>query len=128
MKTIKIVAAVILVIAGVVALAVTKEPDTAFTKIIVTGTEGQKITGQYTADGIEQTIDEILPAEITIEARRLSLSVESSDESKDIFAQVFVNDNRRVSGGNQCIQVEVIGKTMFSSPRSHLIASNKPLP
>lgn len=128
MKTTKIIAAVILIIGAVFVYAMIKGPETVSSRFVITGTDGRKITGRYTADGIEQTIEKVLPAEITIDAKRLSLSVESSDKAQDIFVQVYLNDKLKVSGGHRYVKIEVSGKTLLSSPKTHLIASNGPVP
>ncbi len=118
----QIILAVILVIGGILLFGFIKGPDTVSAKIVISGTEGLKITGKYTADGSEHTIEKVLPTEITIEAGRISLTVETSDGSEGLFAKVYVNDKLQVSGGQQHIDVAISGKTMFSSPKTHLKA------
>ena len=128
MKKAIIIAIVMLLLVSGGLLAIMNNPETTSIKVVVTGTEGQRITGQYTADGVKQTIERVLPTEISIEAKRLSMLIESQDDTKGIFAQVFVNDQQRLGGQNQCIQIEVSGQTLLSSSREYLIASDKPLP
>ena len=112
----------ILIVCGVVLFGVIKGPSTVTTKVVLTGSDGLQINGKYIADGIEHSVNEVLPAEITIAAKRMSLLVESSDESGSFFAKVFVNDEHRVSGGHLHIQIDVSGNTMFSSSKAHLKA------
>ena len=94
---------VILVVGGFILFGVIKGPSTVTTRIALSGPDGLKITGSLTADGKEQDVNEILPAEITISAK------------------VYVNDKERVSGAQQRIQIDVTGNTLFSSkPKTHL--------
>ncbi len=118
-----------LILIGVALLAVVAifcaaiRPDIVNTKIVLSGPAGVEVTGTYTADGKEHNMKKTLPAELSIDARRLSLLLESSSETGAISAEVLVNDKPRVSGGHQNIEIEVTGNTMFSStPRTHLVA------
>ena len=112
---------IILVVGGFILFGVIKGPSTVTTRIALSGPDGLKITGSLTADGKEQDVNEILPAEITITAKRMSLLVKSSDESETLSAKVYVNDKERVSGAQQRIQIDVTGNTLFSSkPKTHL--------
>lgn len=110
-------------LAVVVIFVIAKTPDTVKTKIVLSGPAEIEVTGSYTADGKEYKIKETLPAELSIDAKRLSLLLESSNETAAISAEVLVNDKPRVSGSQQHIQIEVTGNTMFSStPRTYLKA------
>ena len=101
-------------------------PDIVNTKIVLSGPTGIEVTGTYIADGKEYDVQETLPAELSIDARRLSLLLESSSTTGAISVEVLVNDKPRVSGSHQNIKIEVIGNTMFSmfssTPRTHLMA------
>jgi len=113
----------VVLLAVVVIFFIAKEPDTVNTKILLSGPAEIEVTGSYTADGKEYNIKETLPAELSIDAKRLSLLIESSSETAAISAEVLVNDKSRVSGRHQNIRIEVTGNTMFSStPRTHLKA------
>ncbi len=119
----KIVLISVALLAVVVIFGIAKVPDTVNTKIVISGPAEIKVTGSYTADGKEYNIEETLPTELSIDAKRLSLLLESSSETAAISAEVLVNDKLRVSGSHQHIQIEVTGNTMFSStPRTHLKA------
>ncbi len=120
-KKIGLISAVLLAV--VVIFVIAKEPDTVNTKIVLSGPAEIEVTCSYTADGKVYNIKETLPTELSIDAKRLSLLIESSNETAAISAEVFVNDKPRVSGRQQNIQIEVTGNTMFSStPRTHLKA------
>jgi len=99
-----------------------KNPDAVTTRVELTGADGLQVTGSYTADGQAYKVDEVLPAEITITAKKLSLLMESSEESESIFAKVFLDDKLSVSGGQRRIKIEVSGKTPLSTPSAHLTA------
>ena len=108
-------------LAAVVIFAIANGPDIVNTRIVLSGPAESEITGSYTADGKDHGIEGTLPMELSIDIKRLSLSLESSET---ISAEVFVNDKRRVSGRQRHIQIEVTGNTMLSStPRVHLTAS-----
>jgi hypothetical protein len=112
----------LLISGGFVFWDIQKNPDSVTTRIVLTGPDGLQVTGNYTADGKEFPVREVLPAEITISAKRLSFLVKSSDPSHSVSAEVFVNDKSRVSGSQRHIQIMVTGKTLFSSPRASLRA------
>jgi hypothetical protein len=116
------VLAAILLATGIVLFAVVRRPHAVTTKVAFSGPDGLQITGSFTADGKEHDVDETLPAEITITARRMSLLVESADETKTVRAKVFVDGKPRVSGAQRHIRVDVTGNTMFSSARPYLKA------
>ena len=112
----------ILLVGGIVLFGVVIRPQTVTTKVVLSGPEGLQVTGSFTADGKEHDVNETLPAEITITAKRISLTVESSDETGSLLAKVFVDGKQRVSGAQRRIRVDVTGNTMFSSPRAFLKA------
>jgi len=122
MKTIITVLILLLVIGGIVLWGMEKNPDAVTTRVELTGADGLQVTGSYTADGQAYKVDEVLPAEITITAKKLSLLMESSEESESIFAKVFLDDKLSVSGGQRRIKIEVSGKTPLSTPSAHLTA------
>ncbi len=115
---------VIIFFVGVIVLfGVLKGRSIVTTRVVLSGTNGLRITGAYKADGKKYKVDEILPAEITISAKRTSLLVESSEESETIFGKVFLNDKLSVSGSQRHLKIKVLGNTIFSStPRAHLTA------
>lgn len=113
-----------LFVLGVAAFVMaTKAPHVVVVKVALSGAEGLQVTGRYTADGKAYEVDKILPAEINLAAKRMSLSVADANDSGTLFAQVYVDEELRVSGGGtQYIKVDVSGPTMFSSSRAFLQA------
>lgn len=97
-------------------------PHAVTTKVVLSGPDGLQVTGSLTADGTARDVNETLPAEITITARRMSLLVESSNETESVLAKVFVDGKQRVSGAQRHIRVDVTGNTLFASPRPFLKA------
>ena len=112
----------ILLVGGAVLLGLAIRPRTATIRVVLSGPEGLQIRGSLSADGQEHDVNETLPTEITITAKRLSLLVESSQEKESLSAKVFVNGKRRISGAQRHIQVNVTGNTAFSPPRTFLKA------
>ena len=113
---------VVIIVVGIILFSVAKGFDTVTTKVVLSGPAGLQITGSITADGEERDINEILPAEISITAKRMSLLVKSSDESETLSATVYVNGKQRVSGAQRRIRIDVTGNTMFSISKVHLKA------
>ena len=103
----------LLLVSGIVSFVILNGPDIMTTRIVLTGKEGLPITGQYTADGKEYPVNVVLPAEITISARRLSFLIASSDPSENVSAEVFVNDEHRVTGSQRQIEITVTGDRIF---------------
>ncbi len=110
------------VLGGAVVFDRIRGPAPVTTRIVLTGTEGAEVTGTYVADGQEIPIHQVLPAEITISAKRLSFLVRSADPSENLFAKVFINEQHKVSGGATGAQITVRGTTMFSSVQVYLEA------
>jgi hypothetical protein len=123
MKKVQIVIVGLLVICGTVLFGIIRGPSEVTTTIVLSGTDGLQVTGKYTADGKEFTIAEVLPTEITILAKRVSLLLENPDETQNLFAEVKINGEKRLlGGGTKHIQIDVKGNTMFSSSRAFLRA------
>ena len=112
----------ILLVGGIALFAVAIRPRAVTTKVVLSGPEGLRVTGSCTADGKEHDVNETLPAEIAITAKRMSLTVESSDETESVMAEVFVDGKPRVSGAQRHIRVDVTVNSVFSSPRAFLKA------
>ena len=112
----------ILLVGGIALFGVAIRPRAVTAKVVLSGPEGLRVTGSYTADGSEQDVNETLPAEITVTAKRISLTVESSAETESVMAEVFVDGKPRVSGAQRRIRVDVAGNGLFSSPRVFLKA------
>lgn len=112
----------LLISGGFVLWDIQKNPDSVTTRIVLTGPDGLQVTGNYTADGKEFPVQEVLPAEITIFAKRVSLLMKSSQPSESLSAEVFVNNKYQVSGSQRQIQITVKGNTLLSSPRVQLKA------
>jgi hypothetical protein len=122
-KKVQIIIVGLLVIGGIVLFGIMRGPSEVTTTIVLSGAEGLQVTGKYTADGEEFTIAEVLPTEITILAKRVSLLLENPDDSQNLFAEVQINGERRLAGGGtRNIQIDVKGNTMFSSARAFLKA------
>jgi len=118
-----VIPVIILFVGAIVLFSVLKGRSIVTTRVVLSGADGLRVMGAYTADGKEYKVDEILPAEITVSAKRVSLLVESSEESETIFGKVFLNDKLSVSGSQRHLKIKVLGNTMFSStPRAHLAA------
>lgn len=123
LKHIVAILGAILLLGGVAFIVVAKAPHVVVVKVALSGAEGLQVTGRYTADGKAYEVDKILPAEINLAAKRMSLSVADANDSGTLFAQVYVDEELRVSGGGtQYIKVDVSGPTMFSSSRAFLQA------
>ncbi len=114
--------AAVLLAGGIVLLGVVTRTETVTTKIVLSGPEGLQVTGSFTADGKEHDVNETLPAEVTIIAKRMSLTVESRDGKESLAAKVFVDGKQCVSGAQRHIRVDVTGNTVFSPPRTFLRA------
>jgi len=112
----------VLLLGAAVLFGVVVRRHTVTTTVVLSGPEGLQVTGSCVADGKERDVNETLPAEITIAAKRMSLVVQSTDEAENLFAKVFVDGKPRVSGAQRHIRVDVTGNTMFSSPRTYLKA------
>lgn len=112
----------ILLVGGIALFAVAIRLRAVTTKVVLSGPEGLRVTGSFTADGREQDVNETLPAEITITAKRMSLVIENSDGTESLMAKVFVDGKPRISGAQRHIRVDVRGNTVFSSPRAFLKA------
>jgi hypothetical protein len=113
---------VIIIIVGIVLFSVAKSPDTVTTKVVLSDPAGLQINGLLTADGEKRDVNETLPAEISIEAKRMSLLINSPDESETLSATVYVNGRQCVSGAQRRIRIDVTGNTLFSAPRVFLKA------
>lgn len=112
----------VLLVGGMVLFGAVTRPGSVTTKVVLSGPDGLQVTGTFTADGKAHDVNETLPAEIAIRAKRMSLVVESSDETESLLAKVFVDGKPRVSGAQRHIRVDVTGSTLFSSPRAYLKA------
>lgn len=112
----------ILLAGGMVLFAAVRRSHPVATKVAFSDAAGLQIAGLPTADGKEQEIDETLPAEMTITTRRMFLLVESSDQTKNIRADILADGKRSISGAQRRIRVYVTGNTMFSSPRAYVKA------
>ncbi len=82
---------VVIIILGIVLFTIAKSPDTVTTKVVLSDPAGLLINGSLTADGEKRDVNEILPAEISIAAKRMSLLLNSPDESETLSATVYVN-------------------------------------
>ena len=116
------VLAAVLLVGGTLFFGVVLRRRSVLTTVVLSGTDGVQVTGFCTADGEEREVNETLPAEITIAAKRMSLVVQSADEAEDLSAKVFVDGKPRVSGAQRHIRVDVTGNRMLSSPRAYLKA------
>ena len=112
----------ILLVGGIALFAVAIRPRAVTTKVVLSGPEGLRVTGSCTADGKEHDVNETLPAEITVTAKRMSLTVESFAETESVMAEVFVDGKPRVSGAQRHIRVDVTVNSVFSSPGAFLKA------
>lgn len=112
----------VFLVGGMVLFGVVTRVGSVTTKVVLTGPDGLQVTGTFTADGKAQDVNETLPAEIVIRARRISLVVAGSDETESLSAKVFVDGEPRVSGAQRHIRVDVRGNTLFSSSRAYLKA------
>ena len=112
----------VLLVGAAVLFGVVVRPRTVTTTVALSGPDGLQVTGSCTADGKQRDVNETLPAEIMITAKRMSLVVQSEDGAQDLFAKVFVDGKPRVSGAQRHIRVDVTGNTMLSSPRAYLKA------
>ena len=54
------------------------------------GTEGFRVQGTYTADGVERTFAGVLPTSITVEAKRLDYSIWMSEEGGELEGRLRV--------------------------------------
>ena len=105
----------LILLAGVmVILGILNKAETVTVRVVLTGSEGLPVTGHSVIDGNEYLIDEVLPAEITATAKRLSLLVESPESSEIITAELFVNGEYQMTGRQRQIEITVRGKTMFT--------------
>ncbi len=118
-----VIVGALFVLGGVAFVVMAKAPHVVVVKVVLSGAEGLNVTGRYTADGTEYEVDKTLPAEINLAAKRMSLSVADANETGTLFAQVYIDEELRVSGGGtRTIRVDVSGDTMFSSSQAFLQA------
>jgi hypothetical protein len=123
MKKLQIVIVGLLVIGGILLLGTIRGPNEVTTRIVLSGADGLQVTGKYIADGKEVAIDEVLPIEVSISGKRVSVLLESSDDSQSLLAELYINDKQVGAGGfKRNAQIDVKGNTMFSSAQGHFRA------
>ena len=96
-----------LVIAGIVfvalmaALAIrTHSPPGGTThavQLLLTGPDGQKFTGSYTADGKTNLISGVVPTTLTVRAKQLSYTFQPEDSRQEFRVVLAVENSNRTS-------------------------------
>jgi hypothetical protein len=118
-----IILGAVLILGGVIFYVAATRPSIVTVKVVLSGSEGLGVAGKCRADGREFDIEKKLPAQINMAAKRLCLTIGSTDETATFFAEVFVDETKRVAGGGtRMVQIDVSGPTLFSPSNAFLKA------
>ena len=66
-------------------------------KLVITGPDGQRFTGSYTADGITNALSAAAPATISLQAKEVTYEFQPGDNREEFRVVIDVDDLHRTS-------------------------------
>ncbi len=89
-------------------------------KLVIKGTEGQKFTGFYVADGITNSVSAVAPTTLDFEARNVNFEFRREGGVGEFRVELYVNDQCRtstISDKQKCVR-GVLKYTKYSESYS----------
>jgi hypothetical protein len=66
-------------------------------KLVITGPEGQRFTGSYTADGVTNVVSAVVPTTISLRTSEVTYNFQPADDRKEFRVALDVEDLVRTS-------------------------------